>query len=89
VASRVGGIPELTGEDAAVLVPAGDAGALAAAILAVITDPSAAARLRAAATERGGALLDCGDAVDSVVALYRRVLGTMTRTNGSKTPNRS
>ncbi len=89
VASRVGGIPELTGEDAAVLVPAGDAGALAAAILAVITDPGAAARLRVAATERGGALLDCGDAVDSVVALYRRVLSAMTGRTDQKTPNHS
>ena len=48
VATRVGGIPDLVG-DAAVLVAPGDAQALAAAVRAVLTDPSLAARLRTAA----------------------------------------
>jgi glycosyltransferase involved in cell wall biosynthesis len=89
VASRVGGIPELTGEDGAVLVPAGDAGAIAAAVLAVIADPGAAARLRAAATERGDALPGCGEAVDSAVALYRRVLIAAIGRTSQKPSNRS
>ncbi len=38
VASRAGGIPDLTGEDAAVLVPPGDSGRLAAAVLSVLSD---------------------------------------------------
>ena len=49
VATRVGGIPGLAGDDAAVLVPPGDAPALAAAVRSVLTDPPLAARLRAAA----------------------------------------
>jgi glycosyltransferase involved in cell wall biosynthesis len=73
VASRVGGIPDLTGEDGALLVPPGDAVALAAAVLAILDDVAAAARLAAAATERARALPDAGDAVDSVAALYGRL----------------
>jgi len=75
VASRAGGIPDLTGEDGALLVPAGDAVALAEAVMSVLGDRDLAARLRAAATERSTALPGSGDAVDSAVALYRRVLG--------------
>jgi len=75
VASRAGGIPGLTGEDGALLVPAGDPGALAEAVLAVLDDCSMAARLRATATERSCALPGSGEAVDSAVALYRRILG--------------
>ena len=74
VASRAGGIPDLTGEDGALLVPAGDSAALAGAVLSVLDDRGAAARLRAAATERGAALPTSQDAVDSAMALYCRVL---------------
>jgi glycosyltransferase involved in cell wall biosynthesis len=73
VASRAGGIPDLTGEDGALLVPPGDAAALAGAVLAILDDAAAAARLAAAATERARALPDAGDAVDSVAALYGRL----------------
>ena len=38
VATRVGGIPDLTGDDGALLVPPGDPGQLAAAVLAVLDD---------------------------------------------------
>jgi glycosyltransferase involved in cell wall biosynthesis len=87
VATRVGGIPELTGADGAVLVPAGDAGALAEAVLSVLGDQDRAARLRAAATERGRALPGCGDVVDSAVALYRRVLRAATGRSGQEISN--
>jgi glycosyltransferase involved in cell wall biosynthesis len=73
VASRAGGIPDLTGEDGALLVPPGDATALAAAVLTMLDDRAAAARLAAAATERARQLPDVGDAVDSVAALYGRL----------------
>jgi glycosyltransferase involved in cell wall biosynthesis len=73
VASRAGGIPDLTGEDGALLVPPGDAMALAGAVLTILDDRAAAARLVAAATERARALPDAGDAVDSVAALYDRL----------------
>src|SRR6202042_3902512 len=71
VACRVGGIPALTGEDAAILVPPEDAGQLAAAILAVLDDPGRAARLSAAARDRAAALPGPDDAVAAVLAAYR------------------
>jgi glycosyltransferase involved in cell wall biosynthesis len=89
VASRAGGIPDLTGEDGALLVAAGDVGALAGAVLSVLDDRAVAARLRAAATERGNALPGSGEAVDSAVALYRRVLGGTSGRTGQKMPNRA
>ena len=89
VASREGGIPGLTGEDGALLVPAGDAGALAEAVLSVLDDPGLAARLRAAATERSRILPDSGDAVDSAMALYRRVLDGASGRTGQRMPNHS
>ena len=89
VASRAGGIPGLTGEDGALLVPAGDAGALAEAVLSVLDDPGLAARLRAAATERSSSLPSGADAVDSAMVLYRRVLDGASRRTEQQMPNRS
>jgi glycosyltransferase involved in cell wall biosynthesis len=71
VASRVGGIPDLTGEDAAILVPPGDPGQLAAAILAVLDDPGRAAGLASAARYRAAALPGPADAVAATLAIYR------------------
>jgi glycosyltransferase involved in cell wall biosynthesis len=74
VATRVGGIPWLTGDDAALLVPPGDARALAAAVRSVLTDPVLAARLRAAARARAAALPAEEDAVTAVLAAYAGVI---------------
>jgi len=73
VATRVGGIPELVGEDAVVLVPPGDARRLADAVRAVLADPALAARLRQAASERAHALPSEDQAVAAALAEYRRV----------------
>jgi glycosyltransferase involved in cell wall biosynthesis len=73
VASRVGGIPDLTGRDGAVLVPPGDAAALANAVLSVLDDPALAAKLGAAARARAAALPTQDDAVEAALALYRRL----------------
>lgn len=70
VAARVGGIPALTGEDAALLVPPGDTGALAAAVRSVLTDPPLAVRLRAAARARAVTLPSAADAADAAAAAY-------------------
>jgi glycosyltransferase involved in cell wall biosynthesis len=70
VATRVGGTPELTGEDAAMLVPPGDAPALADAVRAVLTDEVLAARLRKAAANRVRALPTEDDAVTAALAEY-------------------
>jgi glycosyltransferase involved in cell wall biosynthesis len=73
VATRVGGTPELTGEDAALFVPAGDAQALAAAVRSVLTDPGLAARLRKAAADRAHALPTQDDAIAAALAEYDQV----------------
>ena len=70
VATRTGGIPELTGEDAALLVPPDDPAQLAAAVRAVLTDRSLADRLRAAAAEHAITLPSEADAIAAVVAAY-------------------
>jgi glycosyltransferase involved in cell wall biosynthesis len=73
VATRVGGNAALLGEDAAILVPGGDAHHLAEAIRAVLGDPALAARLRAAAVARAGALPTADEAVTAALAEYRHV----------------
>jgi glycosyltransferase involved in cell wall biosynthesis len=71
VATRVGGIPELTGEDA-ILVPPGDQDQLSDAVRAVLTDPALAARMRQAALDRARALPSPEEAVASALAEYAR-----------------
>ena len=73
VATHAGGIPDLTGDDAALLVPPGDAVRLADAVRSVLRDPALGTRLRAAARERGAALPSEDDAVAAVLACYADV----------------
>jgi glycosyltransferase involved in cell wall biosynthesis len=73
VATRVGGIPELAGEDAAILVPPGCAPELADAVRAVLGDPALAARLRKGAAVRARDLPDEDAAVAAALAEYRHV----------------
>jgi glycosyltransferase involved in cell wall biosynthesis len=73
VASRAGGIPDLTGEDAAVLVPPGDADQLAAAVRSVLEDHELAGRLRAAAFKRSFGLPVEDDAVTAALASYEEL----------------
>jgi glycosyltransferase involved in cell wall biosynthesis len=82
VASRVGGIPALTGEEAALLVPPGDAAALAEAVLAVLDDRDLAARLSAAARRRAAALPSQADAVAAVLAVYAGLPGPRRTASG-------
>jgi glycosyltransferase involved in cell wall biosynthesis len=70
VATRVGGMADLTGEDGAVLVPPGDPGALAAAVTRILDDPEAAARLAAAARGRAALLPTGTAAVDQALGVY-------------------
>jgi glycosyltransferase involved in cell wall biosynthesis len=74
VATRTGGVPDLTGDDAAVLVPPGDSERLASAVRAVLGDPALAARLHAAARRRGAGLPSEDDAVAAALACYADVL---------------
>ena len=73
VASRVGGIPDLTGEDAAVLVPPDDPARLAAALAAVLDDRARARALGTAARARAAALPSESDAVTAAQAVYTRL----------------
>ena len=73
VATRVGGIPELAGEDAAILVSPGDAQELADAVRAVLGDAALAARLRKAAAGRARDLPDEDAAAAAALAEYRHV----------------
>jgi glycosyltransferase involved in cell wall biosynthesis len=73
VATRVGGIPQITGADGAVLVPPGDPVPLAAAVLSVLDDPGLAARLGAAALARSAALPSESDAVTAAISVYERL----------------
>jgi glycosyltransferase involved in cell wall biosynthesis len=74
VASRAGGIADLTGEDGALLVPAGNPQAIADAVLAVLTAPGLASRLAAGAARRAAALPTVAEAVDAAANLYQRLL---------------
>jgi len=73
VASRVGGIPRLTGDDAAMLVPPDDPGALASAIAAVLDDSALASALGSAAAARAATLPSESDAVDAALSVYSRL----------------
>jgi glycosyltransferase involved in cell wall biosynthesis len=76
VATRAGGIPELTGEDAALLVPPDDPVRLAAAVTSVLTDNALARRLRAAAAARAAQLPSEADGVTAVLAAYATACAT-------------
>jgi glycosyltransferase involved in cell wall biosynthesis len=73
VATQVGGNPDLAGEDAAFLVPPGDAQHLADAVRAILGDPALAARLRQAAADRAGVLPGEDAAVAAALTEYRKI----------------
>ncbi|HET7015869.1 MAG TPA: glycosyltransferase family 4 protein [Streptosporangiaceae bacterium] len=71
VATDVGGVRDLTGDEAVLLVPPGDPEALARAVLSVLDDAEFARRLGAAAESRGTDLPFEQDAIAAALALYR------------------
>ena len=73
VASDVGGVRDLTGDDAACLVAAGDPAALAAAVLRVLEDRDLAHRLAAAAAARAATLPTEADATAAALAWYDKL----------------
>jgi glycosyltransferase involved in cell wall biosynthesis len=70
VATDAGGTREVTGDDGAVLVPVGDAAALAAAVAALLDDPDARASLQARARQRAARLPDLAAVVDQLRRVY-------------------
>jgi glycosyltransferase involved in cell wall biosynthesis len=73
VATNVGGTPELTGGDSAVLVPPEDSRALAAAALRVLDDPVLSARLGEAASARSASFPSKKDGVNAAVSIYAKL----------------
>jgi len=74
VSTRVGGIPEVVEQDrSGVLVPAGDADALAGAVQALIEDAPRRTALGRAARARAQALFSAEVIVPRYEALYRRL----------------
>jgi hypothetical protein len=76
VATAVGGTPELLADGRGVLVPPGDADALAAAIAGVLADPAAARTMADRARDWARDNLTVDTMVDRHVTLYRALLGT-------------
>ena len=79
VASRVGGIPDLTGEDGALLVSPGDPVELAAAVTAVLDDPATAALLGHAARARAASFPAPDDALAGMLSRYARLAAGRSR----------
>lgn len=75
IATRVGGIPEIFGPTSGSLVPAGDAGALAAAMQTALDDPAAAQAEMAARLAHIESRFSLATMTDSIEALYRTLLG--------------
>jgi glycosyltransferase involved in cell wall biosynthesis len=74
VSTRVGGIPEVVEDNVSgVLVPSGDAAALAGALQRLVQDPKRRAALGQAAQERARNLFSADTIVPQYEALYRRV----------------
>ena len=74
VATSVGGTPELTGPDGAILVPPGDPAALARAVAVVLDDAPLAARLGEAARVRSANFPSQQDVIAAALAAYARLV---------------
>lgn len=75
VATAVGGIPELAGHGAGILIPPGDPAALDEAVTSVVQDPASAAGLVAAGRAAAATWPTPQDTVDQLCALYAELLG--------------
>jgi glycosyltransferase involved in cell wall biosynthesis len=82
VATRTGGLPELLG-NGALLVPAGDADALAAALTGVLSDPARARALVEAGSAQAARWPDEATAARRLVAVYRELLGAPASGGGA------
>jgi glycosyltransferase involved in cell wall biosynthesis len=81
IASDVGGIPDMIGEDSGILVAAGDLSALAAAMLRLAQDPELRHKMGTAAKARYEKLFSPDVVVPLLIQTYQRVMR-----NGHATP---
>jgi glycosyltransferase involved in cell wall biosynthesis len=77
IASDTGGIPELLGADGGLLVPPGDAGALARAISDLIESGDRRKELRGRGIERAREY-DISRTIDGTIEVYRSLLGGLS-----------
>jgi glycosyltransferase involved in cell wall biosynthesis len=75
IAAGVGGIPEVLDDGCGLLVPPGDAAALAAAMERLIAEPGLAARLGASARHRAAARFSVSACADAHLRLWSEILG--------------
>lgn len=75
VATAVGGIPELVGRDAAILIPPDDSSALVEAVAQVLDEPGRSAALVAAGYAAAQQWPSLEDTVRQLSALYAELLG--------------
>ncbi|MDQ2920434.1 MAG: glycosyltransferase family 4 protein [Acidobacteriota bacterium] len=86
VATAVGGVPEMVeNEESALLVPAHDPRALAAAIARVLTDPELARKLTANASTLVATRYSPEAYLRSLLEIYREVISTSTKRNTQAT----
>jgi len=74
VATRTGGIPEVAGSGEALLVPPGDDGALAGAIIELLEDPERRDHMAERGRRRAG-VFDIERTIDATLSLYRSLVG--------------
>jgi glycosyltransferase involved in cell wall biosynthesis len=75
IASEVGGVPDMIGDEAGVLVPPGDVSALAQAMLRLARDPKLRQRMGRAAHERYQRFFSPNAVLPLVLRTYQRVSG--------------
>lgn len=75
IATTVGGIPDILDADSGILIPPGDAAALAGAMLLLARDPARRARMGAAARQRYESLFSAKVVVPLLLEAYGRVMG--------------
>jgi len=75
IASAVGGIPDIIDPQSGILVPPGDAGALADAMRLLAQDPERRKEMGAAARERYAKLFEPAVVVPLMLKVYGRVAG--------------